>query len=88
MKKALPMPLILGAVALAAIVAAVVLFRGVAGPQEFAAPPSSMTIPKYIFDKLPPAQQDKMRAQGYKVTEGAAPSSTQPTTAPPGVQPR
>ena len=88
MKKALPMPLILGAVALVAIVAVFFVYKGAAGPPEFTAPAISKTIPDYVFEKLPPAQQEKMRADGYKVTTGPATATLPPGGVPAGAGPR
>jgi hypothetical protein len=59
-----------GAIVVAAVVVVLVVgglfWRGIQGPPEFKAPPTSKVIPKYIWDGMKPDQQAKMKEQGYE----------------------
>lgn len=75
MKKEIPQPLLYGAIALAVLVVGLIFWRLAAGPGEIApAPEMPKVIPQYIFDTLPPAEQQRYLNEGYTVTTDTGPT--------------
>jgi hypothetical protein len=86
MKKEIPMPVIVAAIVLIVAVGGFFLLRA-GNTQEFAPPKVEQTIPKYIFDQMSKADQDKMLADGIKVTDGAQGGPTGMPSGPGGPPP-
>ena len=81
MKKPLPLPLIIGVIAVAVLLGGFLVFKGISGPPEFAAPKIAKIIPKYVWDSMSDANKKKMTDEGYVVSDAAAPTG-QPSSSP------
>jgi len=79
MKQNLPLPAIIGAIVVAVVVAGFFIMRS-GSTQEFPAPKTEKVIPRYVWDTMDPAMQEKMKSQGYEV--GDVTPQGQPQAAP------
>jgi hypothetical protein len=78
MKQTIPTGVFIAVAAVVLLIAAGVVWRGMQGAPEFKAPKTSKIVPNYVWDKLPQAEREKEKAEGYQ------PGDVQPTGQPGG----
>lgn len=78
MKKSLPIPITIIIVVCVVGLMGFVGFKVMTGPPEFVAPKMSKQIPRYIYNGMSPAQQQKMQQDGYTVGDATPPAQPVP----------
>ena len=82
MKKPLPLPAVIATVVALLAIAGFFIYRNAGATAEFAAPATTKTIPRYVWDSMSPTMRDKMKSEGYTVSDVTPDAKGAPTGQP------